>query len=279
MRFRTMAAVAAVSAIAVTGLSVGLATAGDDPTVQTPSQASASTADASPAAVIGNSEPSFVPVDPCRIADTRAAGGIIVPGSARSFEVRGTTGFVPQGGKSGGCGIPDSATAVEMTVHAVSTAAKGFLRAFPFGGTPSATTVTYPGGIDLSNTGALPLCVSGCTKDLSIRSFLNGSHVVLDVVGYYAPPMWATVNEDGTLADGSRVVSQAKVGTGTYEVIFDRNLTECAYTATSRVATVSDGDNMVSVDARLGNANGVFVWVETDGGATEDAPFYVAVHC
>ena len=46
----------------------------------------------------------FVPVSPCRIIDTRLAGGRIAPGpgGVRHFEVAGTTGFEAQGGQAGG---------------------------------------------------------------------------------------------------------------------------------------------------------------------------------
>src|SRR5436305_7260753 len=42
----------------------------------------------------------FVPVAPCRIIDTRLAGGAIGANATRAFLVTGTTGFEAQGGKS-----------------------------------------------------------------------------------------------------------------------------------------------------------------------------------
>ena len=63
---------------------------------------------------------SFTPVAPCRILDTRLAGGPLAPGAPRSFVVAGTAGFGAQGGREGGCGIPAGAAAVEMNFVVVS---------------------------------------------------------------------------------------------------------------------------------------------------------------
>ena len=62
----------------------------------------------------------FTPLTPCRIIDTRAAGGPIMPGSPRDFLVSGNLGFEGQGGTPGGCGIPDSATAAMLNFVAAS---------------------------------------------------------------------------------------------------------------------------------------------------------------
>src|SRR5689334_11700721 len=50
-----------------------------------------------------NSDLIFVPVPPCRIIDTRLAGGPIAANSTRSFKVNGVDAFQAQGGKDGGC--------------------------------------------------------------------------------------------------------------------------------------------------------------------------------
>ena len=66
----------------------------------------------------------FVPVTPCRVVDTRSGtGGKLLPGSALTWQVTGAgVGFKAQGGKPGGCGIPGSARAVELSVSAVAPA-------------------------------------------------------------------------------------------------------------------------------------------------------------
>ena len=76
----------------------------------------------------------FVPVDPCRLADTRQGGGIVGTNATRNFLVSGSAGFPAQGGTSGGCGVPEGALAAELTIISADATAPGFLRAYPFGG-------------------------------------------------------------------------------------------------------------------------------------------------
>src|SRR4051794_9493276 len=55
----------------------------------------------------------FVPVTPCRVIDTRLAGGKVNANEVRSYRIAGTTGFEAQGGHAGGCGIPLGASSPE----------------------------------------------------------------------------------------------------------------------------------------------------------------------
>src|SRR5262245_44081008 len=93
--------------------------------------------------------------------------------------------------------------------------------------------------------------------------------------GTNATALWAVVNTDGTMARGSHVTSTQKLepqfitagvgptaaGDGAYEVVFDRDVSDCAYVATLGSANVSDvlGRGGVSVSPRFANVNGVFV--------------------
>ncbi len=56
--------------------------------------------------------------------------------------------------------------------------------------------------------------------------------LVIDVQGFYAPQIQATVNLDGTLGDHtSRVVSSSRPATGQYTVTVDRNVSGCVASA------------------------------------------------
>src|SRR5258706_1550595 len=71
---------------------------------------------------LGDSQAALVypPVAPCRIIDTRLAGGPIAGGTTRSFRVTGTD-LSAQGGSATGCGIPSGpATAAVINFVAVS---------------------------------------------------------------------------------------------------------------------------------------------------------------
>ncbi len=127
----------------------------------------------------------FVAVTPCRVLDTRV-GSPLVWGSVRSFQIAGSgSEFAAQGGKSGGCGIPDGALAVEMSVTAVSPTRDGFFRAWPAGVTPpQATFLNYTGGQRTTNTGSVALAPTGL-KDLTVGNYYGTVHYVIDVQGYY----------------------------------------------------------------------------------------------
>jgi sugar lactone lactonase YvrE len=128
----------------------------------------------------------YVAVSPCRVVDTRVAGGAFTVNQQRSFQVGGTgAGFAAQGGKAGGCGVPDGAKAFEGTVTAVSPGANGFLRAWPSNeSAPTATFLNFVKGQSITNTGAISLAPSG-TQDLTLKNYSQGSHFVVDVQGYY----------------------------------------------------------------------------------------------
>jgi hypothetical protein len=95
----------------------------------------------------------------------------------------------------------------------------------------------------------------------------------------------AVVDSNGVLARGPRVVSTAKLGGvngGTYEVIFDRTVSGCAYTAT--VGTIGNGGSIstpvaITTATRAGNPNGVFIFIHQTSGATIDEPFHLIVKC
>ena len=141
----------------------------------------------------------FVPTVPCRIVDTRNAVGSLAPGATRSWKVRGGGGgFGPQGGSSGGCGIPSGATAVEATVSAVTPSGDGFFRAWPTGeAAPQATFLNYSNGRGISNTGAIS--IGAGPTELTVRNFSGRAHYVVDVQGYFIDPADVPVGETGSL--------------------------------------------------------------------------------
>lgn len=148
-------------------------------------------------AAIGDpkSELLFVPVEPCRVLDTRfMAGGAIAANTQRHFEVAGTTGFDSQGGKAGGCDIPLGASspiaaAVVINFIAVSPQGPGNLRAWEFGQPePLASIINYATvpGLNIANGVIVPIAgISTVDKDLTIQADAKGTHVVADVTGYF----------------------------------------------------------------------------------------------
>jgi hypothetical protein len=94
-----------------------------------------------------------------------------------------------------------------------------------------------------------------------------------------------TTPTTATLARGQHVTSLAKLSGangGTYEVIFDRTVSGCAYSAT--IGTSTNGGSVstpvvTSTATRAGNANGVFIFLHQTNGATIDEPYHLTVFC
>ena len=143
----------------------------------------------------------FVPVTACRLVDTRIATNISQTGVAANAPIAANTSrgfwawgnnFPAQGGAGGGstCGILISndvaAIAVNFTVVSPTTA--GYITAWPFGTTrPLAATVNFNAGDVRGNFAVVKLNQASSSFDFSIYTS-STTHVVVDVVGYYARP-------------------------------------------------------------------------------------------
>ena len=102
--------------------------------------------------------------------------------------------------------------------------------------------------------------------------------------GQNATNLWAVLNPDGSLIRGSHVVSTGKVDfggstTGSYEVIFDRNLTGCVYVATLGGANTVISEGQITTHPRNNNVNGVFIFTYDSAAVRVDRLFQVAVLC
>lgn len=95
----------------------------------------------------------------------------------------------------------------------------------------------------------------------------------------FVKPLWAVINSDGSLARGSGVVSSANLSTGTFEVIFDRNVAGCAYSATIGDGFLGTFDGQASATNRIFNSAGVFVATGDSAGANTSLPFHLVVTC
>lgn len=134
----------------------------------------------------------YTPVTPCRILDTRVAGGTIAGTFTRDFNaVVGSGGnFSSQGGSATDCGaVAAGQAAVVINLTAVTPTGAGFATAYPFGASrPLASSVNYSAGAVVNNTVVVALPSPLTTKDFTLYTFAN-SDFVADIVGYYAPPV------------------------------------------------------------------------------------------
>ena len=133
----------------------------------------------------------FVPITPCRIVDTRVAGGPIAANTVRSFDVTAVTDYSFQGGSASNCngaGSVGSFAAAAINFTVVTPAAAGYITAFPFLGTqPLAATVNYTAGDIRGNYAVVKLDQGASANELSVYSFAQ-THLVADIVGYYINP-------------------------------------------------------------------------------------------
>jgi hypothetical protein len=92
---------------------------------------------------------------------------------------------------------------------------------------------------------------------------------------------WAVVNKDGTLVRGAGVASLARLGTGAYEVIFDRNVRSCVYIATLARDRQNFGYPVgeISTAPRGNNTNGVYIRTWFTSGEKYDRSFHLYVGC
>lgn len=231
-----------------------------------------------PHAVAASATPEsvYVPLKDCRIVNTSVAGGKIPNGGTRSFYVVGTAGFPAQGGQSGGCGVPASATAISARVSSVSATRNGSFAVYPTGTPDGYGTLYYAKGVNVT-TGATLQLGPGTGKVLTARNTLGPAHLVINVNGYYAPQMAAFVQGDGTLTyTTGRVLSTVHNSTGNYQVNFDRDVSTCHFQVTPYAFNWP-----VAVGPTFGHPNSATVYIHEQVGATtpHDTSFFIQAVC
>ena len=220
------------------------------------------------------------PITPCRIVDTRSGVGAnrtpIANKQTRTYYVGGTFGFAPQGGKTGGCGVPTGAVAISSILTALSPARSGFVRAWPQGQSePGATVLNY--GVTTSGTG-VTLSINPLTAfALNVRNYGGPTGLVVDVTGYYVKQLAGFISPSGgTYAGSSRIVSSARItDPGVYEVTFDREIRYCA-----AVASPYYYNYYASTDSYgAASNNTVRVRLFNSAGAAVNGYFSITVTC
>jgi hypothetical protein len=269
---RLLLGASAVALIAGGGAAAAWANGGGGPAQ--PANPNAGPA-ASPAAIDSSTESKYTPIPQCRVVDTRlSVGGQVAVNSVRSWHVSGTTGFVPQGGTNGGCGVPASATAVTAVIQSISATGVGDLHLWPVGSTePQRNFLNFTNVYNVSDSATFQINPAG-GNDIAVRAQVHATHIVIDVTGYYVKPLSAFLNSNASILHGSRTTNAIHLGTGEYEVDFDRDVSACTYNATPYITPY-----VLDVEPRSGNVNGVFIAIQTPTGTFSDVPFYLTVTC
>ncbi len=128
----------------------------------------------------------FVPITPCRVADTRAGFGFtgaygppsIGAGSSRTFDIAA----------SGCAGIPANAAAFSFNLTVTNTAGPGFIQAYPAGGSAGGSSaVNYTGsGQTVANAAVTPAGTGGNAGKITITAGVSTTDVIIDINGYYS---------------------------------------------------------------------------------------------
>ena len=130
-------------------------------------------------AAINYSQPlRFVPVTPCRVADTRNSNGpfggpILAGGASRDFVI-----------PSSACGIPVTAQAYSLNVSVIPAIALSYLTIWPAGqNRPVASLLNSVDGRVKANAAIVPAGAAG-----AVSVFVTDtSHVLFDINGYFVP--------------------------------------------------------------------------------------------
>jgi hypothetical protein len=155
----------------------------------------------------------FTPVTPCRIIDTRGGvapyTGILGPNNGNGFQVA-LSDYSPQGGFAGSCGIPTNPYPAAVAINVTSTGQTGTgnLRVIQSGaGVPLTSLVNYVAGVNIANAAVVRSThLSG--YDIYIYSGNSASHAVVDIMGYFNPPVVApTGRAYATTAGGASFVA------------------------------------------------------------------------
>jgi len=193
-------------------------------------------------------ETSFVPLPPCRMVDTRLAGGAFAAGEIRAFDIVGETlNYSGQGGSASGCGVPGffagapqvQAVAVNVVAVNPTVATAGYLKGWAGDGTePNASFLNYNKmipNLNIASGTVLPVRQDSAGDDLAIKAS-QPVQVVIDVVGYYRKVKFESV----------------QVGTMSTSIPYNAFNTTYPIPPTSGVMTTT-GDLYTQYDMEVGN--------------------------
>ncbi|MFN8570866.1 MAG: hypothetical protein U0132_02345 [Gemmatimonadaceae bacterium] len=90
--------------------------------------------------------------------------------------------------------------------------------------------------------------------------------------------MFAVVSGAGSLMSGSNALSVTASGFGVYEVFFNRNVSSCAYVATTVNGTASQTAQVFTASGHS-SPNAVYVETKNQGGGLSPQAFHLVVSC
>lgn len=149
-----------------------------------------------PAAAGALPELQLTAIEPCRIVDTRAAGGRLGDDGTRQFKTIDVS-YVSQGGRGDGCEIESARpVAVLVNVTVVLPSRAGYTTVYsPDESKPLAAAINYAAGDVVNNTMAVKVDTSVAERPFALYTYAGADYVV-DIVGYYTPRVATEVQMD-----------------------------------------------------------------------------------
>lgn len=214
----------------------------------------------------------YVPVDPCRVVDTRSGGGAISANTFRNFLVSGTMGELAVQGGQTDCLDPKAGTgekplAISAYVVAVPAngSSNGVLTAYPSHLLPppvgAGSTVNFAAGQIIGNTTNITLCDQvTCPTDgeFAVLARNTNQHVVIDVQGYFYPatPVKRLAAVD---ANGGDIAFASTPGRlGTVDIVSPTGYYSSMYPGKGRLARYT---TLYFTDTTCGG-NGGTAWID-----------------
>ena len=246
----------------------------------------------------------YVPIEPCRLADTRAGAGTVGPRNT-PITAAETLGIIAVGDNGNCVGIPASATGLQLNVTALNATEVSFLTIWGSGSQPVVSSLNpQPGQPPTPNAVTTGLTSGGA---INVYNEAGNVDVIVDIAGYYTDhnhddtyytktevdgkTHWASVNSSGAIERSSSGVTSTYAGMGSsYFLTFPLDVTSCVWTASLGGANVLDNLLPVLEDLGIAASQGsqgvlevdpdeVAVAVYDDTGAFRASAFTLIVTC
>jgi hypothetical protein len=191
---------------------------------------------------LGTSGLRYVPVTPCRVADTRNATGtfggpILAANTSRSFPIPASA-----------CGIPATAQAYALNITVVPSGALSGLYVFATGQAVPTTALLVSDGRIKSNAA---IVAAGTSGGVSLRPTQN-TQAVIDITGYFVPASNTTALEYFPVAP-CRAVNYTYIAGGATSVSMVSSA--CKIPSTVQAYSVN-----ITAQPTNGTLNNLYVW-------------------
>jgi hypothetical protein len=212
----------------------------------------------------GDTDSTFVPIDPCRLIDTRQPG--------QTAFTAGETRTLAAHGSNGACTIPPDAVGVSMNMTAVDASAVTFVTVWPGGTFPTASSLNpAPGQPPTPNAVTTTLSGNG---SFNVYNDAGTIGLIVDVVGYYTKTSLQELATGLATANANIAASDSKIAAlEAAEPFSVSNFSSDELQLISTPISVLNVSLTAPVDGRVTVNYSTFIQNLTAGGVAVCAPF------